>query len=312
MITTSIAAMCLFLTWRKIIGELCAPAQRSLRSLLALALLFSLAGCSFVQTVYNQSHDLVYWWVDSYVDLQGEQRQTVPADLLAFQQWHRQEQLPQYIRWLQTMQTMARQDVQEEEVCQIQGQFIASLDELARQIEPAAARLALSLSPAQMRQLRKKLNRSHEDWRREWVEGSAAERLERRVKKAVERSEDFYGRLDAAQRAALAQWVGASGLDIALSEAERLRRQRDMLDTLQKLQDSRAPLEAAQLAFRQLVQRSLQSPEPAHLVHAQKLVRHNCRQLTWLHNSTTPAQRQKAMERLQFYEKTARSLAAQR
>jgi hypothetical protein len=165
MITTSIAAMCLFLTWKKIIGELCAPAQRSLRGLLALALLFSLAGCSFLQTVYNQSHDLVYWWVDSYVDLQGDQRQTVPTDLLAFQQWHRQEQLPQYIRWLQTMQTMARQDVQEEEVCQMQGQFIASLDELARQIEPAAARLALSLSPAQMRQLRRKLNRSHEDWR---------------------------------------------------------------------------------------------------------------------------------------------------
>ena len=136
--------------------------------------------------------------------------------------------------------------------------------------------------------------------------------MERRVKKAVERSEDFYGRLDAAQRTALTQWVGSSGLDIALSEAERLRRQRDMLDTLQKIQDSRAPMEAAQLEIRQLVQRSLQSPEPAHLAHAQKLIRHNCRQLAWLHNTTTPAQRQKALERLQFYEKTARILVAQR
>ena len=277
-----------------------------------IPLLFSLVGCSFVQTVYNQSHELVYWWVDSYVDLQGEQRQTVPVELLAFQQWHRQEQLPQYILWLQTMQTMARQDVQEEQVCQMQAQFIASLDDLTRQIEPAAARLALSLTPAQMRHLRRKLNRSHEDWRREWVEGSAAERLERRVKKAVERSEDFYGRLDAAQRAALTQWVGSAGLDVAISEAERLRRQRDMLDTLQKIQDSRASLEAAQLEIRQLVQRSLQSPEPAHLAHTQKLIRHNCRQLTWLHNTTTPAQRQKALERLQFYEKTARNLVAQR
>jgi hypothetical protein len=311
MITTSIAAMCLFLTWKKIIGELCSPALRKLR-LAMIPLLFSLVGCSFVQTVYNQSHELVYWWVDSYVDLQGEQRQTVPVDLLAFQQWHRQEQLPQYILWLQTMQTMARQDVQEEQVCQMQAQFIASLDDLTRQIEPAAARLALSLTPAQMRHLRRKLNRSHEDWRREWVEGSAAERLERRVKKAVERSEDFYGRLDAAQRAALTQWVGSAGLDVAISEAERLRRQRDMLDTLQKIQDSRASLEAAQLEIRQLVQRSLQSPEPAHLAHTQKLIRHNCRQLTWLHNTTTPAQRQKALERLQFYEKTARNLVAQR
>ena len=277
-----------------------------------IPLLFSLVGCSFVQTVYNQSHELVYWWVDSYVDLQGEQRQTVPVDLLAFQQWHRQEQLPQYVLWLQAMQSMARQDVQEEQVCQMQAQFIASLDDLTRQIEPAAARLALSLTPAQLRHLRRKLNRSHEDWRREWVEGSAAERLERRVKKAVERSEDFYGRLDAAQRAALTQWVGSAGLDVAISEAERLRRHRDMLDTLQKIQDSRASLEAAQLEIRQLVQRSLQSPEPAHLAHSQRLIRHNCRQLTWLHNTTTPAQRQKALERLQFYEKTARNLVAQR
>ena len=126
------------------------------------------------------------------------------------------------------------------------------------------------------------------------------------------RSEDFYGRLDAAQRAALTQWVGSAGLDVAISEAERLRRHRDMLDTLQKIQDSRASLEAAQLEIRQLVQRSLQSPEPAHLAHSQRLIRHNCRQLTWLHNTTTQAQRQKALERLQFYEKTARILVAQR
>ena len=312
MITTSIAAMCFFLTWRKIIGELGATVLRGRRHLIALGLLSGLAGCSFVQTAYNQSHELLFWWVDGYVDLQGEQRQAVSADLLAFQQWHRQDQLLLYVRWLEQMQSMAKQDLQEDEVCQMQARVLASLEDLTRQIEPAATRLALSLTPSQLRHLRKKLAKSHEDWRREWVEGSASERLERRVKKSLERAEDFYGRLDASQRAALKQAVSLSGLDVGISEAERLRRQRDMLETLQKLLDTRAPLDTAQLEIRQLIQRSLQSPEPAHWAHAQKLIRHNCKQITQLHNLTTPAQRQKAMDRLQFYEKTARQLASQR
>ena len=258
----------------------------------ALALWLGLSGCSFVQTVYNQSPDLLHWWLDGYVDLQGEQRQSVLADLQAFQQWHRQEQLPQYAQWLQQMQAMARQDLQEEQVCQLQTDILSSADAMARQIEPAATRLAQSLSAAQMRYLRKKLSKSNEDWRREWVEGTAAERLERRVKKALERAEDFYGRLDTAQRTALSQWVASSGLEVAVSEAERLRRQRDMLDSLPKMQEGRLPSDMAQREMRQLLQRSLQSPEPEHLAHAQKLIRHNCRQITLLHNITTAAQRQ--------------------
>ena len=283
-----------------------------LRRLGLLALLGVLSGCSFVQTVYNQSPDLLYWWLDGYVDFQGEQRLSVTSDLQAFQQWHRQAQLPTYARWLQQMQALGRQDLQEEEVCRLQSDILGSVDEMVRQIEPAATRLAQSLTPAQIRHLRKKLQKSNDDWRREWVEGTPAERLERRVKKAVERAEDFYGRLDNAQRSALAQWVEASGLDIGISEAERLRRQRDMLDTLQKIQAPNLTAQAAQNEIGQLLQRSLQSPEPAHLAHTQQLIRHNCRQITLLHNMTTPAQRQKAFERLQFYEKTARTLAGQR
>ena len=43
------------------------------RSVIIAALLVSLGGCSALRIGYGTAPDLVYWWVDRYVDFNGAQ-----------------------------------------------------------------------------------------------------------------------------------------------------------------------------------------------------------------------------------------------
>ncbi len=100
MITTSKAFMSFILILRRII--------RHASVWVALAALMTLSGCSTIKVVYNNSDDLIYWWLDGYADLQGEQKQFTRDTLVELQRWHRQQQLPEYVAMLKRMQAMAR------------------------------------------------------------------------------------------------------------------------------------------------------------------------------------------------------------
>lgn len=278
------------------------------RRLLSLFLPLVLGACSMVQTVYNQSHSLAYWWIDGYTDLTAEQRPLVTQDLLAYQQWHRKTQLPGYQLWLQQLQALAPHDVTPAQACGLYNEVWNSLPTLLAQAEAGTTRLVRSLSAEQVAHLRRKLERTHRDWRRDWVEPSAADALDKRVQRALERAEDFYGRLDAGQRQLLRSQAENSPYDVALAETLRLRRQQDIVETLSALQ-KRAPDEQdSQSQIRGLMQRSLNSPDPTQQAYVRRLNDYNCLAMAKLHNSTSPAQREAALKRLQKYERDIRAL----
>ena len=269
-----------------------------------------LSGCSMVQTVYNRSPDLVYWWMDGFVDVSAEQRPVLMEDLQAYQQWHRTTQLPRYTQWLQQLQTLALQDVSEEQACRVYRDVWDSLPALAEAAETGMTRLAASLSAEQLEHLRNKLERHHRDWRRDWVEPGPAEVLDKRVKRTRERAEDFYGRLEPPQLRLLRQQAERSPYDAALSEAIRLRRQDDILTTLRQLQQQRPAPDEWRRQVRALLQRSVLSPIAAHQAYVDRLNDHNCRTMAQLHNTTSAEQRQSAVKRLQKYERDARAVMA--
>jgi len=152
--------------------------MRCLRMILLLLWMpLVLGGCSMVKTVYNSSPDLAYWWIDRFVDISAEQRPVLIDDLQAYQQWHRTTQLPRYTQWLQQLQSMALQDVSEEQACKVFREIWESLPTLAENADGGTARLVSSLSVEQLEHLRNKLERQHRDWRRDWVEPEAADLL---------------------------------------------------------------------------------------------------------------------------------------
>jgi hypothetical protein len=288
-----------------IIGQ---PVRKSARRWLPLLFISLLSGCSMVQTVYNRSTDLAYWWIDGFVDVTSEQSPVLRGDLQTYQEWHRTTQLPRYAHWLQQLQTLVLQDVSEEQSCRLYREIWDSLLAMTEPAEAGTTRLASTLSTEQLEHLRNKLERHHRDWRRDWVEPSTTEVLDKRVKRARERAEDFYGRLDASQQRLLKQQAEGSPNDVALSEAMRLRRQEDILVTLRGLPQQAPTPEEARRQIRALLQRSVVSPVPAHQAYVTRLNDYNCRAMAQLHNSTSAEQRQSALKRLQKYERDARAL----
>ena len=284
--------------------------QRLVRRWTLLCLPLVLSGCSMLQTVYNRSTDLAYWWIDGFVDVSADQRPLLIEDLQSYQQWHRTTQLPRYTQWLQDMQTLALQDVSEEQSCKLYQEIWDSLLTLTDQADAGTTRLVSSLSATQIEHLRTKIERHHRDWRRDWIEPGHAEVLDKRVKRTRERAEDFYGRLDARQQRLLRQQAERSPYDMAMSEALRLRRQEDIVSTLRTLQSQPFPPDEIRRQVRALLQRSVTSPVASQQAYVDRVNNYNCRAMAQLHNSTSTEQRQSAFKRLQKYERDARALMA--
>jgi DNA invertase Pin-like site-specific DNA recombinase len=280
---------------------------------LALAALVTLSGCSTIKVVYNNSDDLIYWWLDGYADLQGEQKQFTRDALSDLQRWHRQQQLPEYVALLKRMQAMAPNNITPAQVCAVTEDMKSSFIRVLRHMEPASAQLASQLSADQLRSVRKRFDKTNKTWKEDWLDPDAEDRLRYRTKQATNRLEDFYGRLDKPQRDALHQWLSSSVFDPAFSYAERERRQADTLQTLQRIaQEGPAKQESAQALLRALVERSFNSPNERARAYSKELWNENCAGFAKFHNSTTPAQRERMVQALRGYEQDFKTLMAQK
>jgi hypothetical protein len=279
---------------------------------LTLLMLVTLSGCSTIKLVYNQSDDLLYWWIDAYADLQDGQKQLTRDTLTEVQRWHRQQQLPEYIALLQKMRAMAPNDITPAQVCAVTEDMKMSFATVLRFVEPASTRLAVQLKPDQLRSVRKRFDKTDKDWRKDWLDPDAEDRLHYRNKQALNRLEDFYGRLDTPQREVLRRWLSESVFDPVMSYAERERRQADTLQTLQRMAQEGSATPQAQALLHGLIERSFNSPNERYRAYNRALWQENCEGFAKLHNSTTPAQRKRMVESLQGYENDFRILMGQK
>ncbi|MBL8389543.1 MAG: hypothetical protein JNK17_15125 [Hydrogenophaga sp.] len=281
------------------------------RGLAVILLALALAGCSMLRLAYGQADSLLYWWIDGYADLQEPQTAQLRRDIDAYLAWHRDSELPGYVTRLQAWQQMAQSESTPEMACQ---QFdvlrAAYLRLIERGLEPMA-KLALSLSPQQLQHMQRKYARNNREFEQDFIRVSDEERLDHLTDKALERYETLYGRLNPAQVRLLRERIRASGFDAARINAERLRRQGDLLRTLRDLQADRGTTTAtAVIALRRWHERVMQSPIPGFAAYSESLIRNGCEQFAAVHNSTTPEQRAHAVHLLKAYESDFRILLA--
>ncbi len=275
-----------------------------------------LQACSAIKLGYNNAPDLVYWWLDGYADLGETQSLKVRDDLARLQQWHRTSELPKIAELLQTARQIAPGNTSEDQVCGLFVEVLARIDAVVAQAEPAAVSMATGLSAAQLARIEAKFAKTNAEWRDKWMAGTLAKRQAKRLKTAIERSEQFYGNLEESQIAVLRDSIASSDFDPQISYAERLRRQQDLLQTLRLTSalsgEARPGLPQAEAAVHAYLERAVKSPNPAYRAYLDKEIRDNCKAFAQLHNSTTPTQRERAVRRLAAYERDARELASQR
>lgn len=274
-------------------------------------LLVWLSGCSTVKIGYNNAPSLAYWWLDGYLDFNDAQSVQVRDSLAALQAWHRRTELPAYAELLRQTQRLANGPVTPEQVCRITTQIQRHVQQLGEQAAEGMARVVPTLQPEQLRYLTHQFDKHNRNWREEWLDSTPQELQARRLKKAVERAESFYGRLDEAQLALLRRSVAGSAFDARLAWRERLRRQQDMLQVLQEHRNGDRPahVKAELLA---LLQRQLESPDPAYRAQFERMLADSCHTLATLHNNASAAQRRHLQDKLQGYEADARALMSER
>lgn len=280
--------------------------------LVCLTLIMALLqGCSAIKLGYNQAPTLGYWWLDGQLSLDNSQSGQAKEALQQLQRWHRTNELNTYADLLARLQAMSANDVDAQQVCDVWSQVNDGLDRLMAQAIRLAIPIVMQLKPQQLRHLARHWDDKNEDWEKDWLSGSAEDRLRRRLEKTVSRYNDFYGNLSEQQTELLRTQLQRSVWNAEWGRQDRLRRQRSLLQALQRLQQEVVTPQQAQAALSTVWQQWLAPTQAADRQLYKNFVEQSCRNLAELHNSTSAEQRQRAARRLRAYEKDLRELAAQ-
>ncbi|MFN0182921.1 MAG: DUF6279 family lipoprotein [Aquabacterium sp.] len=273
-----------------------------------LALLPLLASCSALRLAYSTAPEITYWWADRYVDFSAEQAPRARAALSDWFAWHRSSQIPDYVAFLASVRAQALGAVTAAQVCQRSAEINQRLDVAFDRALPALADIALTLTPANLEHMAERYRKGNAEFRDEYAQGDPRKRREASFERTLKRMEDWYGRLDEAQRKDLAAAMATSPFDATIWLAERDARQQDILRTLRAQLAARADKPRMAAALRQLADSQAQSSRPAAREYQQRLVDYNCAMVARIHNSTTAAQRQRLAEKLRGYEDDLRAI----
>jgi uncharacterized coiled-coil protein SlyX len=277
---------------------------------LLLGLLTLLAGCNALRLGYGQAPTLAYWWLDGYADFNDEHKPRIRQSIADWFLWHRAHQLNDYAAMLVRAQGEVPSAVTAEQICRWHGEILQRLALAADRAVPALAQAAVSLTPDQLVTLEKKYAKGNQKYAEEFMETSPPRRLKASVKRAVGHAEMLYGDLTDAQIEVLAQGVAASPFKAEVSLGERKARQHETLAVLQQVVSERPAAAQVEARMRMLVAQVQHSPRPAYRAYQERLTQHHCVLAARLHNTTTPAQRLRAVERLKGWEADFRALAA--
>jgi len=272
----------------------------------------ALGACSAIKLAYNNLPTVSYWRLDAYLDFNGAQTPKVRDELEQLLAWHRQNELPRIASLLQEAQALAPGEVTPAQVCAMTDRIRERLLAVTERAEPAGTELALSLSESQLQQLERKYAKVNAEYRKGWLERTPAQVQEKRYDRALDRAEDFYGRLTDEQRDLLKQQAAQSVFDPRLTDAERRRRQQDALAVLRGFVAGKPSPAEARAALHDYIQRIAEPPPGPWRDQQQALLQEGCRNTAALHNSTTASQRAQAVRRLQAYQEDLRQLTATR
>jgi len=276
-----------------------------------IAALALLASCSALRLAYDQGDDLAYRWLDGYADFDEAQTPQVREALGEWFRWNRRTQLGDYAALLARAESEVLRDVTAAQMCRWDAMVRERIATAFDAAVPSIAAIAPGLTPRQIEHIGKRFAKRNAEFRDDYgVDDDAAARLRASVKRAVERAEMLYGRLDEAQRERIRRGVAASPFDPALWLDERKARQADIVAALSRLRLLHLPQREAEAAVRTVAEHVAHSPRADYRAYERTLTQYNCALAAEVHNTTTAAQRERARRKLEGYESDLRALSA--
>ncbi|MGK0419878.1 MAG: hypothetical protein ACJARV_000769 [Candidatus Pseudothioglobus sp.] len=116
----------------------------------ALILVLFLGGCSSITFIYKQFDNLFPWYLQSYVDLDRDQKKYLDELLTPFFQWHRVEEMPKYAQIIGDLELAINDEIDIESIALITHNVEESWFRLEDQMIMWATPLARELSDEQI------------------------------------------------------------------------------------------------------------------------------------------------------------------
>ena len=191
-----------------------------------------LQGCSVSRVAYNNADVFLRWQANHYVDLQDEQTEEFDRQLAAFLAWHRAKALPQYARLGEEAATRLQRGLKRADLEWSYDAVQAQIREALGAAAGEAAGLLDRLAPEQISHLEKRLAEDNRKFAKERVQGTMEERHQRRVKRNIDRLEEWFGPLDDAQAERVRRYSTRAPFSAELQDRDRKRRQAEFVAML--------------------------------------------------------------------------------
>ena len=186
------------------------PAVKTLLLLLCLSLLIS--ACSRAGLAYRNLDWLVPWRLNDYLNLDSQQQAWLKPRLQTHLQWHCSAELPRYIDWLQTTESiLAQPQPDSAQLLEQFAQFDAALNRIGVEVTPTAIELLQGLSEQQVRELYAAMDEDNLEDRQDFLDPPLATQISERQTRMQERLRPWLGRLNTAQTDHIATWANSLG-----------------------------------------------------------------------------------------------------
>jgi hypothetical protein len=270
------------------------------RRLAATLALFLVTGCSTVQFGYRNADTILRFQANSYLDFEGAQSEELDVRIAAFLAWHRASALPQYTKLLDEAAARTARRLTREDLVWGYDSARAQLRESLRAAATEAAPLLDRLPAEKLAHLEQRLAEDNRKFAREHLAGTPDDRRRRRLKRNLERLEDWLGGLSDAQAERVRQYSNAAPLTEDMRDRDRKRRQSELVALLRAKQASARLADWSEHWERERA--------PAYAAATREQLAGYFDLLLDLDKSMTPAQRAHAVGRLRSYAEDFRAL----
>lgn len=221
------------------------------RLIVAMAVLALLAGCTALQLGYNNADSLIHWRGGRYFGFEGEQKTDFERRVQKFLAWHRKTELPKYAVLANGLGERLGRGVALADLEWGYDSFQALLRQTLRASAVETGDLLDTLNAAQVERFQARLAKENRDFAKEQGLAESPEaRRAKRVKRNIERLEEWFGPLTDAQVERVRQYSARAPLDDILRDQDRKRMQRELVGMI-NAKETRRKLEAWAIAWDQ-------------------------------------------------------------
>jgi hypothetical protein len=260
---------------------------------MVLALAVLAGGCSTVRFAYENADAYVRWKAEGYLDVQGDDAEELDERIDEFHAWHRKNALPQYAKLAREASQRFSAGLSRQDLVWGYDSVTAQARESLRKAAELVAPMLDRLEPGQIAHIERRFVEDNRQFYRNNLRGPERERRRKRAKFAVERLEDWVGKLSEAQVERVREYAERAPLLDELRDRDRKRLQREVLEIIRA--------RAAQKSLPERAANWDRGREPAFLAALERWRGEYLALLGDIERSLTPQQRARAAAQLRRY-----------